>query len=200
MALVPQINSYGEYVLITPFVIDPRNYRCSSIQLLSALDSNDVDIFNQIYAPKGLDTDIYTRDVSDNVSIITLVSDVDTITVPSSYIGAIPPELSVPYSNNIISLQIGQLPDSVSLTNLMDQLEDVVQTETGNRPAVRLHRIASKNSISVTESAILEADRELRKGNVVNFYSSSLIVQAENAVLRDRIAALEIIVINLTPP
>lgn len=199
MGKVPQINSFGVYTLETPFTISENNYRCSSIQLLSALDNNDVDIFNQIYVPKGLNSEIYTRDVNDNVSIITLVSDTDTVTVPSSYITGVPAELAVPYSYNVISADVGLLPDTVDLQPLAVLIDQICESQVGNRPTVHLHRVPYRRSISVTESGIMETERDLRKGDVVNFYTAMQTLQAENLQQRDRITALEEIVINLTP-
>lgn len=200
MALVPQINSYGVYTLLAPFTIDGHNYRCSSIQLLQVLDSNDVDIFNQVYVPKGLSSEIYSRDVNGNVSIITLVSNTDTVTVPSSYIDSIPAELAVPYSKNIISLTIDMLPDSEDLTNLIEQLVAITQSQIGDRPVAKTHRIPGKLSVSVAESAFMEAERELRKGDVLNYYNAVQKLQAENTALHASIAALEQLLINIPQP
>lgn len=199
MAKVPQINSFGVYVLEPPFTIAENNYRCSSIQLLSALDSNDVDVYTQIYAPKGLSSEIYTRDIADDVAIITLVSDIDTVTVPSSYINEIPSELAVPTSVNVISLEVGLLPDNVDLSLLVTTLAQITESQVGNRPTVHTHRIPSRRPISVTESELMETARELRKGAVINFYNTVQKLQAENIELRGSVTALEEIVISLTP-
>ena len=194
----PPINTYGVFTLLPPFTIDTIDYRCAAIQLISALIETGVDVFTLYYLPFNINEVTYKNDIANNVSIITLLSDNGpTINVPSSFISNAPIEISVPYGRTILSIDLGPLPDAVTLDGLINYLNEVTIFSTGVTPIIKLHKVPIKQRYSPAASAVLEATRLARVNNLVSFYTGKVSADAELLVAKQRIIALEQIISNL---
>ena len=188
----PPINTYGVFTVISPFTIDNVDYRCSAIQLISSLAAAGIDVYNLYYLPFKISNEAYQTDVANNVAIVTLLSDSGPdINIPSSFISNAPVEISIPYSKLVISIDIGELPDSLTLTPLLTYLETVVNGNIGVIPTINLHKIPIKKRYNANEARILEATRLAKVTNLVSFYTSKIAVDIELAKAKERITALE---------
>jgi len=196
--VVIAINTYGIFTVASPFTIASGNYRCGSVQLISALVSSGVDVYNTYYAPNSISSAAFNTDLANGVTIVVLIPDSGaTVSIPSSYITSAPTDLAVPYSKIVLSIDIGLLPDSLDLTQLMNDLSELAQTEMGITTATaQLHKISSNLNYTVAESQVLEA---ARLANIESYVSN---ITAKNNALTELVACkqkvhdLELALIN----
>jgi len=190
--LVPLIGTFGLFNLLSPFTIEPVNYHCSSITLISDLVDSGIDVYSTIYAPNNLSNDIFQVDDLAGVSIVTLISnDGPTIVVPSSYIGILPTGQSVPYNRLIIAIDLGDLPDSLLLTPILDSIESLANSLMGVTATTTLHRVPISTLYSQAESNVMEAKRLLTIQNTPSFYKAKVVSDAALEAANTKIRMLE---------
>ena len=91
MSLALALGSYGLFTALSPFAITQVNYQVTQLNLISALVSNGVDVFNSFYAPAGLLQAQFTTDLTNGAAIVTLESENGpTVNIPSSYLSTSP--------------------------------------------------------------------------------------------------------------
>jgi hypothetical protein len=159
---VPSLNSFGIFTVLTPFVIDPVNYRCSGLQSISSMLSNNVDVFNLVYAPVGLSISVFNADRDANAVIVTLDStEGPTLLVPSTYVDTMPAMITIQYSHLIITADVGELPDSLPIEQLKVDIKNIVDSFLGVDSAIEVYSIPGTHLYSLTESEDMEAAREI---------------------------------------
>jgi hypothetical protein len=198
---LPQLNSFGVFTLLPPLTITAVDYRCSSLQLVSELLKNNVDVLTDYYLANGLTVDNYNTDLLSSVAIVTLVSEEGpTLTIPSSYITNTPVFLAVPYSRIVISLELGELPDDLPISQLLLDITTIATNTVGVIPIPRIHKIPINKNINTNDHQIKELTRQLNVNKAISFYTSKLAADAELVLAKEKIHELENIVIALTPP
>ena len=203
----PQIDATGKYVLTAPFAaVVGKVYRCEAIEGFNTLEEDNVDVFQVYYEPFGLNSTIYEEDKLNGINIVTLVSDSSpTIHVPSSYITSFPNETSVPYSQTILSVDLGILPNGVDLDETIDAIRSYVSEVTGvpengeGSLDVQLHLLSITDEISYQDHEALENNRIANidaSGREAQFVTIRR--QADEIDrLNTKVAALEAVIIQL---
>lgn len=194
---LPSIGSYGIFVLISPFTIaDNINYLCTKINLISSLVNNNIDVYNLIYAPNKLTKDQYNADIAANASIVTLEStDGPTIDVPSTYVDTMPIVPAVPYSRLVLSIDLGELPDTLVLDQLLVDLQTVANNYVGVSSIPQLHKITG-SSVSYEDYLANEIIRKAKVAEYYSFYTGKVVSDQSLADAKTRISMLETIIIN----
>jgi hypothetical protein len=160
----PNINATGIYSVKVPFtVVEGSVYKCVEISKITSLVSSGVDVYTVYYEPYGLAQEDYTADKDLDVNIVKLVSlsGEPELTLPSSYIEGIPSSAMVPYNRMLVSIDLGMLPDSLSLASLVTELTNLSTDITGATPTVKLHRVPVLGGIDLKQHELLELNRAL---------------------------------------
>lgn len=162
MSGVPLIDAIGVYTVKDPFTLpNDAIYVCKAIESFEALTQRDVDVYNEYYVPNGLSETDYTRDRNANVKIVSLHSTTGQapLTLPSSYIASFPAKSLVAYSDLVLSLGLGLVPDDVVLETLKQALAQDVKDILGIEPQVELHRLPLKGGVDFGTHQRLEKAR-----------------------------------------
>ena len=166
----PPINAVGEYQVAAPFVLEAgRIYKCDAIDGFEVLEERGKDVFALFYETVGLSAAIYEEDRLNGINIITLVSDnAPSVDVPSSYIARFPNQTVVPYSQLILSVDLGLLPDGIDLTSTSDSIASIVSELVGIPESsaavadVNIHNMSTTNGVDFSEHERLENNRKAR--------------------------------------
>lgn len=161
----PPINATGVYVLIAPFATVPGAiYRCEAIDGFESLEERNVNVFDTYYLPYGLNNAQFESDRVNGVNIVTIMSDNQpTIFVPSSFIDKYPTTTNVPYSRVILSVDMGALPDGLSLQPAVDSIVQMVSEFMGiPNPGVRVNTVSVTETVSHSQHEQLELNRAAR--------------------------------------
>ena len=146
-----------------------------------------------VYAENGLSAGAFATDLTNDVTLVTLtgVNVAREVVVPSSYIIGVPVVDTVPYSDVVISVGLGPLPDGVSLENVLLAINNYVTDVTGLPADVKVHTVPSSGTVSQQQHAILESNR---LAAITHRQSAHAQLQALNMVTTGQanyIAALE---------
>lgn len=195
----PRINATGAYELRSPFTIDSGiEYRCEAIEGFEKLEEQGINPFSEYYQPNGLLMSDYQDDKNNGINIITLMSENGaTIHVPSSYIISYPTDTSVPYSNIVLSVDLGSLPEQRDLLDLQMLVKQAAEQVTGNTVTVNIHKRPIRGFVSYTESQQLEASREANKDDLVSELAGKISAEEELSKARSQISAMSTIIDNL---
>ena len=200
---IPPIGTKGLYTLIAPFTASASVvYTTHAIRSFRDLQNLGTRIFETYYDPLGLETSDFERDRRNDEMIVTLLSDTQSpIYVPSSYIASYPDTQLKPYSHVVISASLGPLPDTLDLTAAMAAMAIAIQDVVGAEPTMNLSKAPSSQSISPNQHAILESARAAAINNQETLYGRYLAELQANALLQQRLAIFEQIIIdnNLIP-
>ena len=196
--MLPALNSYGLFALLTPFTISSSiNYTVTKLNLISALVENNIDVYNTYYAANGLSSTIYQTDLANNVAIVTFESvDGPTINVPSSYISNVPVQTAVPYSQLVLSIDLGLLPDTLDLTQLLSDLQTIANNYVGVTSTPKLHRVMG-TAYSYSESATMETVRKAQVADYISFYTGKVNSDTALAAANLKINMLQETIISL---
>ncbi len=192
--LVPNIGTRGKYILLKPWVIDESKlYRCERISsLLDFKIHEKTDVLQEIYKKNNLTQVEYQYALKHNIKIVTLKhSDDDVINIPDNYIQSMPDQGYVPYSNYIVSANLGLLPEGIVLTDLLDKINDLIIQCINVNVKSQMHRYESKMFISTKEH--LEREK-VRKSNILPTISSWQKIkdlENENAILAKAVNELQ---------
>lgn len=133
--LIPTIGITGVFTLTSPFdtqLVANASYTCLAVRQLEDYLASGGDPFTQFYQPQNLSQDQYNSDIALGVCIVTLQSSSGAVLyVPSSYIASFPATGGVPYTNLILGVDLGAMPDYVDLTFLKQQIANLVKTTIG---------------------------------------------------------------------
>lgn len=193
----PAINSYGVYSAILPYVIasDVR-YRCTGLNLISALLADNTDVYALYYENLGIDIETYEDDKKNDVAIVTLSSsDGPEINIPSSFIEELPTLVTIPYSRIIISADMGLLPDTLNMGQLVTDIKDMIDGRIGVNSIVKLNAISNASFYTVEEDALLESNRlaAIADSDTLSYKYSKLVDELTAAL--DKIVDLETVII-----
>ena len=159
---LPLLGEKGRYFLKTPFQCDPTLlYQCTRLCTLSeALDEGSLDVWRDVYEANGISEEVYQSDVLSNVKLVFLSHPKkDPLIVPQSYLEQTPDQNYVPYSQVIITIDLGLLPHSLQLPELKQALSDIAQSYCQTETPVHEHRIDDGDFISYDEHLTLELKR-----------------------------------------
>jgi hypothetical protein len=98
---------------------------------ISEAINKGIDVYTNIYAKNGLSADVYAKDYAANVVIVTLRDRSDNVVyIPDSYITSIDTNCDM-FSDYVLGIPLGTLPDGYDLSNLMTAMKEDVKTYLG---------------------------------------------------------------------
>lgn len=117
-----------------------KEYTCTAIRSFVELEIRGMDIYTQVYAPKGLEESIFERDSEEYATLVSIIADDgEIIHVPDTYIIKYP-DISVDnYRRFILSCELGTLPGDSQLTHITASVRDVISKYVGRTPNVTIH-------------------------------------------------------------
>jgi hypothetical protein len=202
--LLPQVNSKGVIKLAAPFVtVVTANipYTIAAVRRLSDFATSGLDPFALYYEPAGLSQEIFENDVKAGVCIISLQSPSDEwVYVPNSYLLAMPDAAGVAYSNKVVAVNLGALPDDLSLDYFKTALAELAHDLLGVTDAdVRSLIVSAPTYLSQVDHATFSAARKTIMGIVVTNYAKYREAERLRVQAIAKIAELENHIRSLTP-
>lgn len=158
----PRINATGAFTVKPPFVIDESKvYKCEAIQGFQALEKDNVDVFSIYYNPFTLEREVYEKDKLDQVDIVTLIDESESIIkIPSSYILTFPDQYSIRYKQAFLTVSLGALPEGFNLNPLKEGVQLYVDSLVGITSEAKLVTHPAPDQVDFSQHERLEAARE----------------------------------------
>jgi len=196
--LTPPLNAKGIYTVTAPFVLVADTiYTNKAIRSFADLIDAGVDVFQTFYTANGLTQAVYTADLNAGANIITLMSDTSpTVHLPDTYIAAFPSIDNVPYSEVILALSLGPLPDALDFSFASQQIADAASSAVGVTPTVKTFLLPTTGTMTQVQSAAAETARQAAITNRTTDYAALLALQTQYATLQSNYAVLEQMVIT----
>jgi len=197
MSTLVKVNDKGLFNLAPPFSAAATiEYTVSRVSTINSLLIQGVDVQQDIYLSNGLTSDDYEQALEDNVLIITLSSSTAAeIVVPSDYIRGTPNINTVDYTRRIISVDLGNLPTTMPLADLIAAVKTTVLETTGVNPSVSEFSASTTGAVSMDQHIALEEQRALNKANGGTERQRRIDAERKANEYRDRALALEAIVV-----
>lgn len=197
MAL-PSIGLTGLYVVKAPFVVkDGVSYKCTGIVSFDAAEKNGIDVLAAVFVANGLTLDDYNASKASGASLVTIEDGfADIVTLTDDYIASIPVGEGVKYSDNVITLELGQLPEGFDLTTLVENLVQRCKGFTGVECVPVEHKFPITDFVSKDQHAAFEKARE---ANVIyDKPDCGKLADAQETIngLRTRVHSLEQIILT----
>lgn len=179
--ITPTVNATGKYKVRLPWVINENSIlTCIAIRSFDDIYNKNEDVYDVYYetagAVNGSIVDNKTFDFEKErlllPNIITL-QDVNggIYYVPDTFIASIPTQSDIPYSERIISVSLGPMPDYLDISNITDELTDLVKSKTGmSVVTVREHSLALLDNPTYDEHLAMDRVRKASLENDVSVY------------------------------
>lgn len=192
--LVPNIGSRGKYILKSPWEANTDLiYRCERIS--SILDfklSEEIDVLKDIYLDKGLTKEDYENAIKDNIKIVTLKSGSKyRIDVPDNYIEKFPDKGFVPYQQQIISINLGLLPNDINLTDTVEKIKELIGGTLNVKVNPLIHKYESERFIDWATHVEMEKTRESGVKDSITNWERIKKLEEENTALSAAVIELE---------
>lgn len=183
--VTPPLLTRGRYTLVTPFTALPTTlYTCAAIRTMPECQIHGEDVLNDIYIKAGLTKADFDRDSKAGSKIVTLLSeDSVPIYVPDSYIESYPNYDAVPYSHTVLSIDLGALPDFVSLANLQLEISALTSDVVGKESKVTVHRGASTGLVTPEQHEVAEVARVAAIKRRTTYRAENVRLEREKAAL-----------------
>jgi hypothetical protein len=176
--IVPSIGVQGVFKLAAPFdtsIIASGSYTVIAVRLLADKIASGDNPFTDIYEPKGVSQEKYQQDTLDGVAIISLqASDGSVILIPNSYVISYPSVGGVPYTVVLLGVNLGAIPDSLDVTLLMSQIQELVLAKMGIEADVAKTVASNTEMIDSATSSNMEIVRISRITDNTTEYSKYL--------------------------
>jgi len=168
----PSIGSSGVIKLKEPFAglcAENVPYEVISLQTLEATAGTGQDPYALYYEPFEIPLEKYREDLANKVCIVTFrASDGEPVQVPNSYLESLPVATGVPYGTMFVTVNLGALPQDLSLSYFMSKVGELAHDLLGiQTPQVRAMLASRLTSISIEDSAAIEAARRAVMENIV---------------------------------
>lgn len=167
-------------------------YTLVSIRLLSEIIAADGDPENDYYTANGISSSIYEEDIINNVAILSLQNDNGTILhIPSSFFASYPDIGGVPYRVMALTINIGAIPDTMSLVNIMVKIQSDVLETLGIDAIVKPIALSPITMLNSNDALAVETARVAKVSTALTDYTKYLKVSADLASARQKISLLE---------
>lgn len=201
---IPTLGTRGLYTLLPPFdtaLLEDIPYTCIAVRRLADIIAAGGDPKAEYYTPNALTDAQYAADIVAGVCIITLQAEsIDVVYVPSSYISGFPEIGGIPYTQLLLAMDIGALPDSLDLTYVKGKLADVVLENLGVTTTVKTVVASLTTNVTDAEHATLETARQALIGTVTTDHARYLQASTDLAAAQAKITELENFIISLNLP
>lgn len=165
----PMMYARGSYELKKPWAAIPNKiYTCIAIRSFEDIYKQGEDVYKvyyENYIKEGQVTNGVTFNFNEESqslpNICTLRGeDNELIYVPDTYILSFPNTTMVPYSNVVLGISLGPLPDELDLINVSGMLNDLIMNYFGITSEVNVMRMPMSTNPSPEEHEQLETVRQ----------------------------------------
>lgn len=170
--IVPPINTVGVINLAPPYTNEVSAnvpYTVSAIRTLSDIAASGQDPYELYYKPVSISAADYASDLARGVVIISLKSPSgEWVYVPNSYLLTAPVGTGVPYTEMIVAVNLGPLPDSLSLAYFKSAVQELARDLMGKENAMVQSMVASETIyLTLEDSKTIEAARQAIMDEVI---------------------------------
>jgi hypothetical protein len=199
--LIPTIGASGIWTLLPPFdalLTQSVSYNCLAVRQLEDIIAAGGDPYQQFYVPQegstaGSMLDQYNADLANKVCIVTLQSSSGAVVhVPTSFIQTFPSSGGVPYTNLLLGVDLGAMPDYVDLTFLKQQVANLVKTTVGlTHVQITTVVVSPTTHLSLSDHQVAEAARQANITNTVTPEAKVIALTQQLQASQQAYAALE---------
>lgn len=162
--LIPPIGTKGPYKLLEPFAASMQPleiYELNAVRYFEDIENNGGNVFDLYYKPFGLTEANVATDRQNRVAILTLLTmKYPPIYVPTSYVNGYPNLDSKPYSQYILTLSLGPLPNDVILDPTKTAVANAVSDFLGVTPEVFVGVMPLSDVVTPEDDANREVTRQ----------------------------------------
>lgn len=175
-------------ILVTPQVV----YEVRALRTLNDYVAGGESPYDRFYKPFNISEKDYHLAVSKNECIVALNSGTgEWIYVPESYIEGMPSMSGIKYTNIILAVRLGAIPDTTSLEALVASIREQVMGYIGIDAEVRVSAVSQSSFIDADKHTRLENARQNKISISETDFSRAKKLEAENATLKQRVRMLE---------
>lgn len=162
--MIPQIGATGKYQLRAPFDTQVKEnvlYTCIAVRRLSDFIENGRDPKALFYDANGLTDNDWAHDSADPDTCIATLSTKagQWIYVPTSYIVTYPDGGGIPYTVRILGINLGAIPDTLDLSNLMTSIQNLVKDTIGIDSTAQMVAASETKLLTKEDSDAIESAR-----------------------------------------
>lgn len=185
----------GNFKGLAPFAtVIPTNVvlTVDSVRSLSSIAADGIDGYTVYYQPYTLTADNYSDDLKNGVVLIGLTAGNGIrYDVPSSYLDRIPNVSGVAYTHMALIVDLGVLPDLLSLSPVITRIKNVCTESLGIQATVTPAALTPK---MLVDHALHDSNEASRRAVVTNYTTNEGAVhdlQLALANAQKQIAALQ---------
>lgn len=192
--ITPPVGTKGVITLNEPFANDVTAnvpYTVAAVRTLADIAAAGQDPYALYYAPKGLSQDVYQQDVDNGACLLSLQSPAGQwVYVPNSYLANAPAAGGVPYTVMGVAINLGALPDSLSLAYFKSTIQQLAHDLLGvtvQPDDVQALTMSATTFLSQDDSKVIETARQNVMSTVVTDYAK---LQQSEAARMDAIGKI----------
>lgn len=203
--VVPTVGMTGRYTLQEPYtaLCNPNVvYTCTAVSSIAGAIAQGGDPLQEVYLANGDSQASYDADAAKNHCLVTLQAGSGlVITVPNGALVTLPDADGILYTGMMLGISLSALPVDTDLSTLKNEIVDLVYHYQGVRSTVYLAITSAASLVPHATHALVESARRANVTSHKSVRSQNVALQAANAALVARLAALEsYIALNLPPP
>jgi len=195
MSYIPTIAMTGLYDLLQPYdklLVAKVPYECITLRKISAYMADGVDVYNTFYQPLSDTPTAYQADLKNDETLVTLKSDFGhSVTVPARAINGYPNLGGIRYVRMGIALDLGYIPDYLSLKDCGNQVNQLVQNILGIVPTFQIAKIGASIILSGDQDDAKKAERLQKVTHPETLLARAMKAEADLAACKITIAKLE---------
>lgn len=189
--MTPSLHAKGFFGLKSPWKTkEGVIYDCIAIRTFEDIYKVGIDVYKTYYAPQGLidqkefEGTIFSFKAESAMfpNICTLKgSDGSMIYVPDTYIQKLPDTSFVPYSEVVLGISLGALPDEFNIDSIKDDVEALIATRVNIKAVANVCTLPLVTNPTFAEHLELERTR-LGTSNEVKPNTQMLLNEAKDAI------------------
>lgn len=176
--IIPAIHSKGKFTFSEPFnslVKAAQEFTVVSVRSIIELEESGEKPFDTIYKAVNMTEDQFKDDLDSETPIVVFTTDGgEYFYVPASKILSEPISTNIPYREQTLAVNIGNLPVSMDLTTLKSLIKDIVYDNLSITPHIKT---IPTSAITVVENdkhntflALIESKRKIDKSYKTKYY------------------------------
>lgn len=200
--LTPSINTSGKYKVKSPWRINESTIlTCIAVRSFDDIYKKNEDVYEVYYEPYGCTTGVqvdgrpfdFEQERNHLPNIVTLVDPFGAVYyVPDTFITSMPIQSDIPYSERILSISLGPMPDALDVDNIVNEVTEIVKSKTGmTNVNVLQHSLALLENPSYDEHLAMERVRKASLNNANSVFEKLELANAEIARLTAVVAKYE---------
>lgn len=145
--VLPRVGMRGQWLFSSPVdeVVSPSIvYECVAVRRIADIIAAGEDAYEKYYDRFKISKDIYNQDVRDGVCIVSLRTRSGLWQyVPSNRINSFPLITGVKYCALGIGVRLGDLPETLDLSVLLSQIEQLCTHYTSIKPTIAFNALSA---------------------------------------------------------